>query len=155
MDFGFIISYFITLILSVGIVYCVCMKKIWIFEFAAKIKEPIEQLVYVLLMFISSYVYVYLSLEIKCRFNAVICSVLLLVFFASLFWTKLQNIFGHCCMSKLDKVAKCWSALLSQPTIALQTLFNCYSTRYGNGRSVSVSSCACSLKNLNSSSRFL
>ena len=68
------------------------------------------------------------------------------VFFASLFWTKLQNIFGHCCMSKLDKIAKCWSALLSRPTIALQTLFNCYSTRYGNGRSVSVSSCACSLK---------
>ena len=26
--------------------------------------------------------------------------------FASTFWTKLQNIFGHCCMSKLDKVAK-------------------------------------------------
>ena len=68
------------------------------------------------------------------------------LFFASLFWTKLQNIFGHCCMSKLDKIAKCWSALLSRPTIALQTLFNCYSTRYGNGRSVSVSSCACSLK---------
>ena len=28
------------------------------------------------------------------------------VFFASPFWTKLQNIFGHCCMSILDKVAK-------------------------------------------------
>ena len=28
------------------------------------------------------------------------------VFFASTFWTKLQNIFGHCCMSILDKVAK-------------------------------------------------
>ena len=33
------------------------------------------------------------------------------VFFASPFWTKLQNIFGHCCMSKLDKVAKHWLAL--------------------------------------------
>jgi len=30
------------------------------------------------------------------------------LFFASTFWTKLQNIFGHCCMSKLDKVAKLW-----------------------------------------------
>ena len=28
------------------------------------------------------------------------------MFFASTFWTKLQNIFGHCCMSILDKVAK-------------------------------------------------
>ena len=28
------------------------------------------------------------------------------VFFASTFWTKLQNIFGHYCKSKLDKVAK-------------------------------------------------
>ena len=27
------------------------------------------------------------------------------VFFASTFWTKLQNIFGHCCMPKLDKIA--------------------------------------------------
>lgn len=33
------------------------------------------------------------------------------VFFASPFWTKLQNIFGHCCMSKLDKVAKYRPAL--------------------------------------------
>ena len=33
------------------------------------------------------------------------------MFFASPFWTKLQNIFGHCCMSKLDKVAKHWLAL--------------------------------------------
>ena len=29
----------------------------------------------------------------------------LYLFFASTFWTKLQSIFGHCCMSKLDKVA--------------------------------------------------
>lgn len=28
------------------------------------------------------------------------------VFFASTFWTKLQNIFGHYCKSKLEKVAK-------------------------------------------------
>ena len=28
------------------------------------------------------------------------------VFFANTFWTKLQNIFGHYCKSKLDKVAK-------------------------------------------------
>ena len=25
---------------------------------------------------------------------------------AKYFWTLLQNVFGHCCMSKLDKVAK-------------------------------------------------
>ena len=29
-----------------------------------------------------------------------------MLFFASTFWTKLQNIFGHYCKSKLDKVAK-------------------------------------------------
>ena len=34
------------------------------------------------------------------------------LFFASLFWTKLQNIFGHCCMSKLDKVAKRWPVMI-------------------------------------------
>ena len=28
------------------------------------------------------------------------------VFFASTFWKKLQNIFGECCISKLEKVAK-------------------------------------------------
>ena len=28
------------------------------------------------------------------------------VFFASTFWRKLQNIFGECCISKLEKVAK-------------------------------------------------
>lgn len=27
------------------------------------------------------------------------------LFFASTFWTKVQVIFGHCCMSNLDKVA--------------------------------------------------
>ena len=34
------------------------------------------------------------------------------MFFASNFWTKLQNIFGHCCMSKLDKVAKRWPVMI-------------------------------------------
>ena len=28
------------------------------------------------------------------------------MFFASTFWQKLQNIFGECCISKLEKVAK-------------------------------------------------
>ena len=28
------------------------------------------------------------------------------VFFASTFWRKMQNIFGECCISKLEKVAK-------------------------------------------------
>ena len=28
------------------------------------------------------------------------------VFFASTFWKKLQSIFGECCISKLEKVAK-------------------------------------------------
>ena len=37
---------------------------------------------------------------------------------------------------------------------ALQTLFNCYSTRYGNGSSEFSSSCACSLKYWKSSSSF-
>lgn len=35
----------------------------------------------------------------------------MVMFFASPFWTKLQNIFGHCCKSILDKVAKHWLAL--------------------------------------------
>lgn len=29
-----------------------------------------------------------------------------LLFFASIFWKKLQSIFGECCISKLEKVAK-------------------------------------------------
>ena len=33
-------------------------------------------------------------------------ALLVKLFFASTFWTKLQNIFGHYCKSKLDKVAK-------------------------------------------------
>ena len=32
------------------------------------------------------------------------CSVY--VFFASTFWRKMQNIFGECCISKLEKVAR-------------------------------------------------
>lgn len=28
------------------------------------------------------------------------------VFFASTFWRKMQNIFGECCISKLEKVAR-------------------------------------------------
>lgn len=34
----------------------------------------------------------------------------ILMFFASTFWRKLQNIFGECCISKLAKVAKPWLA---------------------------------------------
>ena len=30
----------------------------------------------------------------------------LCVFFASTFWRKMQNIFGECCISKLEKVAR-------------------------------------------------
>ena len=45
-----------------------------------------------------------------------------LLFFASPFWTKLQNIFGHCCMSKLDKVAKHMASLEQTSRTALQTL---------------------------------
>ena len=44
------------------------------------------------------------------------------MFFASPFWTKLQNIFGQSCMSKLDKVAKHWPALNRPAKQALQTL---------------------------------
>lgn len=79
MKVAFIISYAVTIILAIGFIYCVYMKKYWIFKFVDKIKSPVQQLVYVLLMFVSSYVYVYLSLQIKCRFSAVICSILLLI----------------------------------------------------------------------------
>lgn len=74
-----IISYVISMILTAGFIYCVYRGKRWVFEFVNKIKNPIQQLVYVLLMFISSYAYVYLSLHIKCSFSAVICAVLLLL----------------------------------------------------------------------------
>jgi hypothetical protein len=41
------------------------------------------------------------------------------VFFASTFWTKLQNIFGHCCMSKLDKIATAWLPCIEQTNTAI------------------------------------
>lgn len=69
-----------------------------------------------------------------------------MMFFASTFWTKLQNTFGHCCMSKLDKVAMTRLAVQQTSRKPLQTLSNSYSTRYGNGSSEFSSSCACSLK---------
>ena len=88
--------------------------------------------------------------------NVVRCKVILSngVFFASTFWTKLQNIFGHCCKTFLDIFAcpnwtklQCPGWLRNKPAVKpLQTLFNCYSTRYGNGSSEFSSSCACSLK---------
>ena len=37
------------------------------------------------------------------------------VFFASTFWRKLKNIFGECCISKLEKVAKPGRQLPCQP----------------------------------------
>ena len=30
----------------------------------------------------------------------------IIMFFASTFWRKMQNIFGECCISKLEKVAR-------------------------------------------------
>ena len=62
MKVAFIISYAVTIILAIGFIYCVYMKNYWIFKFVDKIKSPVQQLVYVLLMFVSSYVYVYLRL---------------------------------------------------------------------------------------------
>ena len=65
------------------------------------------------------------------------------------------------CKPFLYKIAKCFCRLLqlhfvgdckastdsySASRKTLQTLFNCYSTRYGNGSSEFSSSCACSLK---------
>ena len=47
---------------------------------------------------------------LKSRWNTLVA--VLVLFFASTFWTKLQNIFGHCCMSKLDKVAKATASIL-------------------------------------------
>ena len=38
-----------------------------------------------------------------------------IVFFASTFWRKLQNIFGECCISKLENIAKPGRQLLCQP----------------------------------------
>ena len=41
-----------------------------------------------------------------CILKRCLCQPKIRLFFASTFWTKLQNIFGHYCKSKLDKVAK-------------------------------------------------
>lgn len=41
------------------------------------------------------------------------------VFFASTFWRKMQNIFGECCISKLEKVAK------PRPTVILPATSHC------------------------------
>ena len=79
MERVLIISYIISMILMVGFIYCVYREKYWVFEFVNKIKKPIQQLVYVLLMLISSYAYICFSLLIEANFNAVICAVLLLL----------------------------------------------------------------------------
>ena len=50
MERVLIISYIISMILMVGFIYCVYREKYWVFEFVNKIKKPIQQLVYVLLM---------------------------------------------------------------------------------------------------------
>ena len=41
------------------------------------------------------------------------------VFFASTFWRKMQNIFGECCISKLEKVAK------PRPAVILPATSHC------------------------------
>ena len=38
--------------------------------------------------------------------NYLMTVLLCYVFFASTFWRKMQNIFGECCISKLEKVAR-------------------------------------------------
>ena len=65
MERVLIISYIISMILMVGFIYCVYREKYWVFEFVNKIKKPIQQLVYVLLMLISSYAYICFSLLIE------------------------------------------------------------------------------------------
>ena len=52
MKVAFIISYAVTIILAIGFIYCVYMKNYWIFKFVDKIKSPVQQLVYVLLIFV-------------------------------------------------------------------------------------------------------
>ena len=79
MERVLIISYIISMILTAGFIYCIYREKYWVFEFVNKIKKPIQQLVYVLLMLISSYAYICFSLLIEANFNAVICAVLLLL----------------------------------------------------------------------------
>lgn len=79
MERVLIISYVISMILTAGFIYCVYREKYWIFEFVNRIKKPIQQLVYVLFMLLSSYAYIGFSLFIKDNFNALICAVLLLL----------------------------------------------------------------------------
>ena len=77
---------------------------------------------------------------------------------------------GVFCKHFLHKIAKSFCRLLQLHFVGyckascqavrpdrntLQTLFNCYNTRCGNGSSEFSSSCACSLKQRNSSSGFL
>lgn len=66
-------------LLTAGFIYCIYREKYWVFEFVNRIKKPIQQLVYVFLMLLSSYAYICFSLLIKADFNAVICAVLLLL----------------------------------------------------------------------------
>ena len=79
MERVLIISYVIGMILTAGFIYCIYREKYWVFEFVNRIKKPIQQFVYVLLMLLSSYAYICFSLLIKADFNAVICAVLLLL----------------------------------------------------------------------------
>ena len=79
MERVLIISYIISMILTAGFIYCIYREKYWVFEFVNRIKKPIQQLVYVFLMLLSSYAYICFSLLIKADFNAVICAVLLLL----------------------------------------------------------------------------
>lgn len=55
MERVLIISYIISMILTAGFIYCIYREKYWVFEFVNRIKKPIQQLVYVFLMLLSSY----------------------------------------------------------------------------------------------------
>lgn len=91
MERVLIISYVIGMILTAGFIYCIYREKYWVFEFVNRIKKPIQQFVYVLLMLLSSYAYICFSLLIKADFNAVICAVLLLL----LIWS-MDGLFSFC-----------------------------------------------------------
>ena len=58
MERVLIISYIISMILTAGFIYCIYREKYWVFEFVNRIKKPIQQLVYVFLMLLSSYAYI-------------------------------------------------------------------------------------------------
>lgn len=79
MERVLIISYVISMIFTAGFIYCVYREKYWVFEFVNRIKKPIQQIVYILIMLLSSYAYIGFSLFIKDNFNALICAVLLLL----------------------------------------------------------------------------